>query len=210
MKTTFVSLAILALVSAMNLNRTGMSDKTAPVEADNQFVGGPGTTTPEEYLEDADADFDFDEDDFEEREARKPRKGDDEPASEGDDDESESEGDESESEGDESEDDSEPDMDDVSEFLNGCQWIANNYADEDELEEDSDDEVRELGKKCKKLFEGEAKERQGKGELELPEGDFFAASVALFENISEETKGNRDSKAAFNDIQDKPDFAGWD
>ena len=101
-------------------------------------------------------------------------------------------------------------MDDVSEFLNGCQWIANNYADEDELEEDSDDEVRELGKKCKKLFEGEAKERQGKGELELPEGDFFAASVALFENISEETKGNRDSKAAFNDIQDKPDFAGWD
>ena len=95
MKTTFVSLAILALVSAMNLNRTGMSDKTAPVEADNQFVGGPGTTTPEEYLEDADADFDFDEDDFEEWEARKPRKGDDEPASEGDDDESESEGDES-------------------------------------------------------------------------------------------------------------------
>ena len=190
---TFVALAIMALVSAVDLTKG-----TKPVR-DEEIVGkNPGTWSPTPIGDDEDVDAPIGGDpstwsptevdgkpEMKFNDGKKGPKSDDEA-----DEESEEESEEASEEGSEGEESEDPDMDDVKEFLGACQWIANNMTDEKEIDDakNIDDKVNKLWKQVKDHPDLE-EEREARGDdAEREAKDVGRGCIELYEGEAEERK----------------------
>ena len=195
MRTTFATLAILALASAVDLTTIkGDRPEKADADIDEDFVGGDkGTWSPNPI--EADDDIVGDDSDTwtpsdlgdeivgDDSDTWSPKADDEDRRPKKDDDGAPSDDDEESDDESASFHDSEPDMDDVKEFLGACQWFdAENGGDSD------------VGRACLEIYDAEAEERERKNEPRLSPGEFFAAAATFAENISEETMEKRESR----------------
>merc|ERR1712151_1435564 len=143
MRTTFATLAILALASAVDLT-TIKGDRPEKADADADFVGGDKGTWSPNPIEADDDDIVGDDSD-----TWTPKADDDDRRPKKDDDGAPSDDDEESDDESASFHDSEPDMDDVKEFLGACQWFdAENGGDSD------------VGRACLEIYDAEAEERE--------------------------------------------------
>ena len=79
-----------------------------------------------------------------------------------------------------------------------------------DLDSDEEREVEEVARGCNEIYRFESEIRQEKGEPRLSRGEFFSAAKEMTKNISDDAFDGLDADAAFDEIKEKPDFAGWD